>query len=116
VTRIPTVTPELVVSAYRATGLRPGRMVYRQGAYACPVGAIMACLGERRVGRGELARLAPPDLLPWWLGFIDGWDFAADVQIQRAESYHGLYRLGRGAGALIRAALDPFGSNQIVAP
>lgn len=100
-TRLPHVTVELVVSAYEATGLRPARLVWRQGRAARATAALLEVWG----GAGEGGVVAPPDLRAWWSGFEAGWDFAPDIQVQSPLSQDGLFRLGRATGSLIASAI-----------
>lgn len=93
----PTVTPDLVMSAYRATGLRPARLIWRQGGYAHALVALLECLGG--AGEGDpVERWSPPDQRVWWRGFACGWDFAADVEVQAVEAGDGRFRAGRAVG------------------
>jgi hypothetical protein len=38
--KVKRITPEMVVAAYKATGLKPARCVFIAGDYACAVGAV----------------------------------------------------------------------------
>lgn len=103
---LPVIPPSLVRSAYRATGLRPAKLIQRQGGYACPIVAMLLCLGSSDGAGGDpIQRLAPPDTVLWWRGFVDGWDFDAATAVIRPEVQDGLYRLGRGAGSLARSEM-----------
>lgn len=102
--RLPRVPPDLVRSAYAATGLEPCTMTYRSGTHACPLAALLACLGGVEQGEQDpIQRWAPKELVPWWRGFLDGCDFPVETQVHGPLSTDGLYRLGRAAGGAVRS-------------
>lgn len=93
------ITPELVLSAYAATGFSATRRRWRNGGLTCPLVAIRGCLLGLGNGTVDLDTLVP--MGPYVVGFADGFD---DTHNGRPTNYADYVR-GHAAGQRAWAAV-----------
>lgn|SRR5438552_9754796 len=88
---LPEIPVEIVLSAYKATRLRPlqGDFFVKKNdvSYGCAIGAVMACLGNV----GESFAIPSELWTPYTAGFVDGFDGNKNLEI-RAPAFNIRYR------------------------